>query len=205
MSNAGEKPSAEEGHAHAGDAAAAAAPSKLAQWLPLISSVALMPVLAYAITTFVLLPKLQKGLGLSPVIAKAEGVEGKESHEGKEAKESKEGKEGKESGGEHGASAGGENVPLNKLLVNVAGTMGSRFLLTSLSLVGSSPGLKEKVEKNDAQLRDIACGLLGSKTISDLEKPGARNLIRSELISGFNHILGNGAVQEVFFTDFAIQ
>ena len=59
--------------------------------------------------------------------------------------------------------------------------------------------------KHDAQLRDVACGLLSTKTITDIEKPGARNLIRSELISGFNHMLGNGSIQEIFLTEFAIQ
>ncbi len=168
---------------------AAAPPSKLAGWLPLLTSVAIMPVLAYAVTTFILLPKLQKGLGITPMVAKAEGLEGKESGSG------------------HGgpATSSSENVPLTKLLVNVSGTMGSRYLLTSLTLVGGTPGLKEKVEKNDAQLRDVACGLLSTKTITDLEKPGARNLIRSELISGFNHILGSGAVQEIYLTEFAVQ
>jgi flagellar FliL protein len=196
-----EAPKSGEPAPAAGEAGPPPAPSKLAQWLPLLASVALMPVLAYAITTFVLLPKLQKGLGLTGVVAKAEGVEGGEHKEGKEAAGGH--------GGGHGsaAAAGGasENVPLTKLLVNVSGTMGSRYLLTSLTLVGGSPGLKEKVEKHDAQLRDVACGLLSVKTISDLEKPGARNLIRSELISGFNHILGTGAVQEIYLTDFAIQ
>ena len=43
----------------------------------------------------------------------------------------------------------------------------------------------------------MASGLLSAKTIADLEKPGARNLIRGELISGFNSILGNAAVQEI--------
>jgi flagellar basal body-associated protein FliL len=38
-----------------------------------------------------------------------------------------------------------------------------------------------------------------------LEKPGARNLIRGELLAGFNTILGNSAVREIYFTEFAIQ
>ena len=31
------------------------------------------------------------------------------------------------------------------------------------------------------------------------------NLLRGELLAGFNSILGNAAVQEVYFTEFAIQ
>ena len=37
-------------------------------------------------------------------------------------------------------------------------------------------------------------GALSSKTLADLEKPGARNLIRTELINGFNNVLGDNSV-----------
>ena len=43
------------------------------------------------------------------------------------------------------------------------------------------------------------------KTLADLEKPTAQNLIRTELIAGFNSILGGPVVQEIYFTEFAIQ
>jgi flagellar FliL protein len=51
----------------------------------------------------------------------------------------------------------------------------------------------------------MASGILNTKTIADLEKPGARNLIRGELLAGFNTIMGNSAVREIYFTEFAIQ
>ena len=94
---------------------------------------------------------------------------------------------------------------MTKLLVNVAGTMGQRYLLVSLSIVGADTDFKEKLQEHDAQLKDMACGALATKTLADLEKPGARNLIRAELISGFNNILGSPAVQEIYLTEFAIQ
>ena len=94
---------------------------------------------------------------------------------------------------------------MNKLLVNVAGTMGSRYLLVSLSVVGNDPEFKTRMQEFEPQLRDMACGALAVKTLADLEKPGARNLIRSELISGFNNILGSAMVQEIYLTEFAIQ
>ena len=58
---------------------------------------------------------------------------------------------------------------------------------------------------NDAQLRDMAMGALANKTLADLEKPGARNLIRTELINGFNNVLGDNSVQEIYITEFGIQ
>jgi len=159
-------------------------------WVPLGVALLVMPALAYAVTTFVLVPRMQKitraeARGADPV-AKESPVEPGE------------GKENLPTGQKQTAT-------LNKLLVNVAGTMGSRYLLTTLALAGRGADFTSRVSQNEAQLRDLASGLLSAKTIADLEKPGARNLIRGELISGFNGILGNAAVQEIYFTDFAIQ
>ena len=69
--------------------------------------------------------------------------------------------------------------------------MGSRYLLVSVTVVGTGgEAFKTKMTENDAQLRDMAMGALANKTLADLEKPGARNLIRTELINGFNNVLG---------------
>jgi flagellar FliL protein len=180
-----------------GAAAAPAASGGLKAWLPLIIVVVLMPALAFGMTKFVLLPSLQKGLGVTPSQEEAHEESESGGHGG-----------GHSSGGGHGKAAkAGEqtSVALNKLLVNVAGTMGARYLLISVSVVSSNPKLTSMIEKKEAQLKDMACGALATKTLADLEKAGARNLIRSELISGFNTILGDALVEDIYFTEFAIQ
>jgi len=96
-------------------------------------------------------------------------------------------------------------VAINKLLVNVAGTMGSRYLLVSMSVVSTDPAFQQKLTDNDAALRDAASSVLAAKTLTDLEKTDERNLIRTELLSGFNHILGSDEVSELYLTEFAIQ
>ena len=153
-------------------------------WLPLIITTVFMPVLAFGMTQFVILPQLQRGLGLSaPASAPAASSKPK-----KDAAKEKT-----------------TSVPMNKLLVNVAGTMGARYLLVSLSIVGSGADFKAKIDDHDAQLRDGASSVLGSKTLADLEKPGERNAIRNELISSFNTILGDSIVQDIYLPEFAIQ
>ncbi len=175
-----------EDNAHANPTVTAAAPARRSgsggfkAWLPLIVTMLLMPALAFGVAQFVILPQLQKGLGIKAV-AKEGGGAKKES------------------------SSKGESVPMNKLLVNVADTMGARYLLVSLSVVGNSADFKVKMMEHEAQLRDMACGALATKTLADLEKPGERNLIRTELINGFNGILGDSVVQEIYLTEFAIQ
>lgn len=161
-------------------------------WLPLGVTIVVMPLMAYGVTTFILVPQMQKSLvasGLAPTKAS------QPAHA--EAKGTS--SEAPAQGGQR------QTVTLNKVLVNVAGTMASRYLLTSITLVGDAPDFTSRVSQNEPQLRDIASGLMMMKTIANLEQPGARNLLRGELIAGFNTILGNAAVQELYFTEFAIQ
>ncbi len=170
------------------DSEEAAAPKAVAAtggfkaWLPLLLTILIMPALAFGMAQFIILPQLQKGLGIKSSAAGTSGSEKKDD-----------------------ANAKQQSVVMSKLLVNVADTMGARYLLVSLSVVGSSTDFKEKMLAHDAQLRDAACSALAAKTLADLEKPGERNLIRTELITGFNNVLGDSVVQEIYLTEFAIQ
>jgi len=159
-------------------------------WMPLLLTALIMPVLAYAMTQFVLLPRLQKGLGTMAVSAS-------------------ETRHGYGQGAEGGHARHGDKpqhkVQLSKIVVNVSGSQGARLLLASLTLAGSHTDFKDLVEGNEDELRDLAASTLSGKTISDLERPDARNVLRSELISQFNAALGEGVVQEIYITELAIQ
>jgi flagellar FliL protein len=150
-----------------------------------------MPALAFVTTHFILLPKLQHAFApAKPEAPQASATE--------PAPESK-------SGEKPGPEKTKVTVSLNKLLVNVAGTMGTRYLMTSVTLVGTSPDFKDKIDENKDQLTDLATGTLSGKTISDLEKPGARNVIRAELMTVFNSALGGPLVHDIYITELAIQ
>ncbi len=102
-------------------------------WLPLAVALAVMPLLAYAVTTFVLVPHLQKalrGAGAAPAETGASS--------------SKEGA---------AAPSQRQSVPLNKLLVNVAGTMGSRYLLVSLAVMGNGSNFRTRIADKEPQLK----------------------------------------------------
>ena len=189
-------------------AAPAAAPGGggIKAMLPLILNVVLMPAIAFAMTQFVLVPKLSAPA--TPAAGHAEAGEGHEAAADPHA--APDDGHGKKDDGGHGGGGGGPAkagpVPLSgKILVNVAGSAGTRFLQANISLVSPKSNLKDLVEKFDAQLRDAASSALSTKTISDLEKTGARNLIKAELLGQFNIILGSGTVTDVYLTEFAIQ
>jgi flagellar FliL protein len=194
-------PQEEAAGAEAGESAEAAesAPAApgpsggLKAWLPLIIAVVTMPLLAFVTTRFILLPKLEHAINQPKSGAATETPAESAAPAGT--------KDGK------GVPAGKAKitVPMSKLLVNVAGTMGTRYLMTSVTLVGSTPDFKAKIEENKDQLMDLATGALCTKTISDLEKPGARNQIRSELLTVMNNALGGSTIQEIYITELAIQ
>lgn len=182
-----ESPTAPEAEKSAPAANPPASAGGIKSWLPLIVTVMAMPILAFAMTKFFLIPQVMHSLSASGMKVGGAG----------------------EGSGKNGKTGANDNVkitvPMNKMLVNISGTMGTRYLMTSITLVGKDPDFKNKIEENKDQLLDLATGTLSSKTISDLEKPGIRNVIRSELISVFNTALGGPFVQEIYITELAIQ
>jgi flagellar FliL protein len=192
----------------------------LKAWLPLIVTVVTMPALAYVTTAFVLLPKMRqavKAAAETPVTAETTGADAKPaaataptapkaSEKPKDKSKDKDAVDAalKERGVKV-ASNGKTSVPLSKILVNIAGSMGSRYLLASITLASDKEDFGETVLSNEAQLLDLGAGVLSSRSIGDLEKPGARNIIRAELLTVFNNALGAGSVQDLYLTEFAIQ
>ncbi|HUD49576.1 MAG TPA: flagellar basal body-associated FliL family protein [Candidatus Baltobacteraceae bacterium] len=181
----------EEGAPNAGKTTEPKASGGFKPWLPLVVALLTMPALAYATTMFVLLPKIQRAL--VPSAAGSSPASDTSASPGAEA------------GGAATPAKTKVNVALSKMLVNVAGTMGTRYLMTSVTLVGNNADFKNKIDENKDQLMDLATGALSSKTISDLEKPGVRNVIRAELMTLFNNALGGPAVQDIYITELAIQ
>ena len=185
-------------------------------FLPLIVTIILMPVLAFTTTKFLVLPKVvaarggaapeDAGHGDAGSAATDGGGQGEEASKGHGDSSSSHGatKDAKGSdGNSHGKKK--QNVPISKVIVNVAGSMGTRYLMTSFTLVGTQDDFKTMIEENKDQLLDLANTAMASKTIGELEKPGSRNQLRAELISIFNNALGSGLVQEIYFTEFAVQ
>ena len=191
-----------------GAAPAPAAGGGIKAFLPLILNIVLMPVIAWVMTTKFLAPSLRQAMGPAKAESSAEaGAASAKEEEPAKAEESghgaKEEKGAKEEGG-HSKAGSGSSVVMSKLIVNVAGTLGTRYIVATLSINGN-PKLKDLYEKNEPKLRDAACSAMSTKSISEMEKPSFRNTLRAELVSLFNGIMGKGTVSEIYLTDFAIQ
>jgi flagellar FliL protein len=167
--------------------------SALAAWLPVIASVLLAPVATWAAVEFVVLPRLQKKIAATPASELAPATEQAAGHGGKEGQEGKDGKEG------------AATYEFQNVVVNLAGTMGTRYLKTTFLVTGVDAGIKEAFEAAKPRLTDVTLNVLSSLTLADLEEPGAKNVIREKLVSAYNQALGKKVADQVYFSDFVIQ
>lgn len=179
----------------------------MAAWLPAVVAILLAPAATFGVAEYVLLPRLQAKLG-APAGADAHAAAGEHAeeaapaeHEEKPAKEEKGGHGGKE-----GKEGGGNNYEFSNVVVNLAGTMGTRYLKTSFIVTGvGGKSVKGVFETNKAKLTDITLNVLSSLTLADLEEPGSKNLLREKLVATYNQALGKRLVEQVYFSDFVIQ
>ena len=176
--------------------APAAAPAKApSPWMPIIAVLVLMPAISFAATQFLILPRLR-----SVLAEQKPGGGGKEAdHHG--AKGGKEGKEGK--GGEH--EAGKFACDFENVVVNLSGSLGTKYLKTSFTFNSSNPDLKKLIEEHKKQLLDVAINILSSRSLADLEAPGSKNVVRNDLMAHFNEALHSDLIEQIFFTEFVIQ
>jgi flagellar FliL protein len=156
--------------------------------LPLIAAVVLAPALTFVVAEFVLVPRLRAKLS-APVEAvaekKPEASRAPNSHGGK---------------GEPQDSA---TYDFKDVVVNLAGTMGTRYLKTSFVVTGK--GVRGMFEGDKARLADVTLNVLSAVSLADLEQAGAKNLLRGKLVNAYNQALGKHVVDQVYFSDFVIQ
>ena len=159
-------------------------PSKVAALLPVLLAVVLAPAVSWATAQFILLPRLKAELakalpvqdgGAAPTHAEASG----ESEPTAAAAAAPE-KAGKEGGhGKKGEAAGdGHSYTFENVVVNLAGTMGTRYLKTTFMVTGTDATLRAQFEANRPRLIDVSLNVLSSLTLADLEEPGAKNILR---------------------------
>ena len=129
--------------------------------LPLILNIVLLPVIAFAMTQYVLLPRLNQS-AVAP--GAAQGDHGDEasqddashgasaSHDTGHSAPAKSDSHGSDSKG-HGSSSDATHM-LDAVTVNVAGTMGSRLLMAKIGIRGTNPKLEDLVKTGD-----MICGM----------------------------------------------
>lgn len=182
----------------------------------------------FGVTQFLVLPKMEKTL--KAVLAASASAEGgadasghgapatakADSHGGGDKKEKADdhkkkddshggGKDAAKKGPEATQTKDGWNYPFAPVSTNIAGTAGSKYIRCGFIIVSDDKNIADIVEENKGRLKDEAISILGSRTIADIETPGAKNTLRAELATQFNKALSGNVVKAIQLTDFLIQ
>ncbi|MFH0878847.1 MAG: flagellar basal body-associated FliL family protein [Lentisphaerota bacterium] len=97
---------------------------------------------------------------------------------------------------------------LKEIYVNIAETKGTRILKFQPVLVLSEPKLLDQITKLDAMVKDRIIMAASTKTIDELEGPNGKEALKREIVALINSETKdqmNGAVTDVYFTQFLIQ
>ena len=140
-------------------------------------------VLVYLLIVFVLVPKMS-GAGSHEKSEKTETVE-------EEAPESKD--------------AGKFVYVVKDLIINPAGTGGTRFLLTTVGVETGNEEQLKSVEKKDVIVRDILNTILASKSVEFLDDQSKREGLRKEIRDSLHLAIRPETITQVYFGKFIIQ
>jgi flagellar FliL protein len=113
----------------------------------------------------------------------------------------------KKGGGGHGGG-GGEDVSLyaiDNVVVNPAGTQGTRFLVVSLALRLTHTGTTEELVAHDPEIRDALLGLLSSRTVEQLSNPTSRDSLKIVLKTTIESVIGAGKIESILLPQFVLQ
>ncbi len=183
--------------------AAAAAPSggALKAALPALLAIVLAPAATFAVAQFVLLPRfeasLQSALAADPA---APGAKPAATAPAAPARGSSGAKSGPPAKIGEGNSYRFENV-----VVNLAGTMGTRYLKVAFLVTGERNDVVARFDSARPQLGDVTLAVLSSLSLADLEEPGSKNIIRERLLAAYNQALGARVVDNLYFSEFVVQ
>jgi flagellar protein FliL len=107
--------------------------------------------------------------------------------------------------------------PIEDIIVNPAGTAGSRYLSASIGVEmdvaeekgggkeGEGEAKTTPLDEKKLQLRDALINILSSKTIEQLTTPEQKEAIRKEILDTFKNILTPKQVYQIYFIDFVLQ
>jgi flagellar FliL protein len=171
--------------------ALAALAAKHRVWPLMLGLLLGVPLTSYLTIDFLVLPKLVAAIGAPAAVPAAAGAAPSAAPNSAPA--------------QHAASGKELTVDFGKIMVNLAGAEGNRYLRINLVLAGNNPGIKEIIKTNDVALRDGVITVLSAQSLSNLEANDGRETARRALISRINGILGGPVVSQIYFTDFVIQ
>jgi len=100
--------------------------------------------------------------------------------------------------------SGGQVLPLPAITVNISDPSGRRYLKLGMEVEVNSD-VSAALQANSAKIRDAIIMLLAGKTYGDISSPDGKVLLKAEVASRLNQILGAQRIIRVYFTDFVVE
>jgi len=176
---------------------ASAAPTK-AKLPMLIGMVAIGMAVGGGSGAVLLGPMVAKKMGkVTPIVAAADSAHGEDAAEGEHGAPAEGGKEGE-------ATEAAIHV-LDNMVLNPAGSGGSRYLLLTVAIEVGSPAAIESFKARDAELRDIVLTTLGTKPVEQLTDMATREQFKVEITQAVDERFGKKSVKRIYFPQFVVQ
>lgn len=105
----------------------------------------------------------------------------------------------------------GEIHLIENILVNPAGTNGTRFLSTSIGVEtakiggGGEGGEGDGFKKISPIIRDVLIAILSSKTMEELSSIDGKARLRDEILAKVNQAVAPDSIYNVYFVDYVLQ
>jgi flagellar FliL protein len=94
---------------------------------------------------------------------------------------------------------------IKDIIVNPAGTNGTRYLLTTVGIAVSSADLEKELTNKEVMIRDALNTILASKQLGELSDNAIKDRLKKEIEDKVNTMLEKGKVTNVYFSKFIIQ
>jgi flagellar FliL protein len=114
------------------------------------------------------------------------------------------GDKGEGKGGE-GAGSEKKMVELANIIVNPAGSQGTRFLMASVAISVASEEAQKILSDHEVELRDRVTSILEAQTMAQLTMPGARDSLKVKIAQAAGVIVGPKVPLKVFLPQYVIQ
>ncbi len=98
----------------------------------------------------------------------------------------------------------GQVLPLPPFVVNLSDPTGKRYLRLGME-VEVNQDVAASIKSQSAKIRDAVIVLLAGKTFADISSAEGKILLKAEVASRLNQILGGAYVVRVYFTEFVVE
>lgn len=109
----------------------------------------------------------------------------------------------KDHGGQASPDGHAQLYTVESLVVNPAGTAGSRFLIISLALDVAGP--VDPLKNNEARLRDVLLTVLSKKSVEELADISKRDALKEELLAAIKEAISDAGIRAIYFPQYVLQ